>query len=118
MAIPVIGLIIGVILGLKSPFVFPQSYSTYVAIGILACVDSVLGGIRSHLDKNFNFGIFISGFFGNGLLSMALIWLGYRLNIQLSIAAVVVFGSRLFQNFAYIRRFWLNKEEKQDNIYV
>lgn len=52
-------------------------------IGILACVDSVLGGIRSHLDKNFNFGIFISGFFGNGLLSMALFaWIPFKYTVE------------------------------------
>ncbi len=110
------GLIIGIIIGLQSGYVFPQGYSAYVAIGILACLDSVLGGIRSTLDDSFRLKIFVSGFFGNGILSIALIWLGNQLNIQLSIAAVVVFGSRLFQNFAYIRRYLLNSHEKKDNI--
>lgn len=113
---PVIGLIVGILLGLKSPFLFPQTYSAYVAIGILACVDSVMGGIRATLEKKFHIGIFLSGFFGNAFLSIFLIWLGNQLNLQLSIAAVVVFGSRLFKNFAYVRRFLLNKNEKKDNI--
>lgn len=116
MLIPMIGLLAGIIIGVLSPFVFPASYSTYVAIGILACADSVLGGVRSNIFKQFNLSVFVSGFFGNAILAMLMVFLGQQLNIQLSIAAVVVFGSRLFQNFADVRRFWLNKQKKEDNI--
>lgn len=114
--IPVIGLIIGIAIGYIVPVEFPQIYSNYVAIGILACVDSVLGGFRSNLDNTFHIPIFLSGFFGNAILAMVLTWMGNKLNIQLSIAAIVVYGSRLFYNFAYIRRFLLNKPEKRDKI--
>lgn len=106
---PLLGILAGVILGSISPFVFPAAYMPYAAFGILACIDSVLGGLRSNLDNNFNSSIFISGFFGNAIISMALIWIGNKLNIQLSIAAIVVYGSRIFQNFAYIRRVFFNK---------
>lgn len=116
MFIPIIGLFIGIAVGIVCPFMFPVGYSTYVAIGILACADSVLGGVRSNLFKQFNLSIFISGFFGNAILAMLLVFLGEQLNIQLSIAAIVVFGSRLFQNFSDIRRFWLNNAKKRDNI--
>lgn len=117
MFIPVAGLIAGIIIGIYCPFTFPQSYSPYVAIAILACIDSVLGGVRSNLEGKFHFGIFISGFFGNAILSTILVWMGNKLNIQLSIAAIVVYGSRLFENFAHIRRFLLNKSKKKDSIY-
>ncbi len=116
MFIPIIGLFVGVVIGVLSPYVFPPSYSNYVAIGILACADSVLGGVRSNMYRQFNFLIFLSGFFGNAILATLLVFLGELLNIQLSIAAVVVFGSRIFQNFSDIRRFWLNNIEKEDNI--
>ncbi len=114
--IPVIGIIVGIVAGIKSPYIFPQVYSSYVAVGILACIDSVLGGIKGMTEKNFNIGIFISGFFGNALIAVAMIFIGEKLNIDMSLAAVVVYGSRLFQNFAQIRRFILNKSEKKDNI--
>lgn len=110
MWLPIIGLIFGFFVGFQSNVVLPSIYSSYVAIGILACADSVLGGIRSSLDKVFNLNIFLSGFFGNALLAIALVWLGNQLNIPLSLAAIVVFGSRLFQNFAFIRRFYIKKE--------
>lgn len=116
MIIPIIGLIVGIFIGLQSDFIFPQSYSEYVAIGILACLDSVLGGIRSMMEDRFRLNIFISGFFGNGILSIVLIWLGNQLNMQLSLAAVVVYGARVFQNFGHIRRYLLNKHEKKESI--
>lgn len=118
MLIPMIGLLVGILIGVMCPYVLPASYSTYIAIGILACADSVLGGVRSNCFKKFNLSVFVSGFFGNAILAMLLVFIGERLNIQLSIAAVVVFGSRIFQNFANIRRFWLNKGKKEDNIII
>ena len=116
MILPIIGLLVGIGIGVFSPYMFPQSYSVYVAIGILACVDSVFGGIKSWLRNQFHVMVFISGFLGNSIIAMILVYFGIRMNIQLSIAAVVVFGSRIFQNFAEMRRFWLNNREKQDNI--
>lgn len=109
MWIAMIGLGVGIWLGLRSGIVLPGMYSAYIAIGILACADSVLGGMRSYQKNEFDFAIFLSGFFGNALLAIVLVWLGNQLNIPLSLAAVVVFGSRLFQNFAYIRRFLIKK---------
>ena len=116
MLIPMVGLLVGILFGVGSPFIFPAAYSSYVAIGILACADSVLGGVRSNLFKQFTLSVFVSGFFGNAILAMLLVFLGQQLSIQLSVAAVVVFGSRIFQNFADIRRFWLKKGKKEDNI--
>ncbi len=115
--IPLLGLLAGIFLGVSSAYVFPSGYSAYVAVAILACTDSVLGGIKSSLHGQFHLGIFLSGFLGNGLLAMVLVYFGDKLNIQLSLAAIVVFGSRFFQNFAEIRRFILNQREKKDKIH-
>jgi small basic protein len=114
--IPILGLIVGIIVGLLLPFEIPQAYASYVAIGILACLDSVFGGVRSKITDKFHFSIFISGFFGNAILAIILTYIGDRLGISIHMAAIVVFGSRLFQNFAFIRRFILNKFQKQDMI--
>ena len=116
MAFPIVGIVIGVIIGYISPYTFPSWASQYVAIAILACADTVLGGLVAIMEKKFHMGVFITGFFTNAILSAALVWLGNQLSIDISIAAVVVFGSRMFQNFANIRRFLLNKHEKNDNI--
>lgn len=108
MLIPVIGLTIGIAVGIFSGFVFPAGFSAYVAMGILACLDSVLGGVCANMEGNFQWKIFATGFFANAVLAMALIWLGNQLSIDLSIAAVVVYGSRMFHNLTKIRRLLLH----------
>ena len=70
------------------------SYSGYLAIAIVAALDSVFGGITSVLKKNFDIKIFVSGFFGNAILAMLLTYLGEKLNVDIYLAAVIVFVVR------------------------
>ena len=104
----IIGCIIGAIIGINAP-VIPYTYSTFLAIAVVAALDSVFGGITSVLKKNFDLTIFITGFFCNSLLSIALTYLGQRLNLDIYLAALVVFVGRMFTNFAIIRRHYLDK---------
>ena len=48
----VIGCIIGALIGMNAP-VIPYTYSTFLAIAVVAALDSVFGGITSVLKKNF-----------------------------------------------------------------
>lgn len=114
--IPVVGLIFGIILGIASGIILPYGMTTYVAIGILSCVDTMLGGMRAASEKNFQIQVFASGFFLNSLIAVGMVFLGKHLYIDLSIAAIVVFGWRIFNNLSQIRRFVLNKHEKTDMI--
>ncbi|MDO5516941.1 MAG: small basic family protein [Clostridium sp.] len=102
--IAVVGLLIGVILGFVLDVNISDKFSPYMSVAILACLDSVFGAIRANLSKNFQPDIFISGFFGNSVLAALLAYLGDKLGIPIYIAAVIVFGGRIFDNFAIIRR--------------
>ena len=104
-----IGLLLGVLLGLIFDVNIPEKFSPYMSVAILACLDSVFGAFRATLNKNFKPDIFISGFFGNALLAAALAYLGDKLGIPIYIAAVIVFGGRIFDNFGSIRRILLEK---------
>lgn len=115
--VPLLGLIIGILVGVFFiPVNIPQQYSNYVAVAILAALDSVFGGISANLQGKFDLKIFLSGFFGNALLAAALAYIGDQLGIQIYLAAIFAFGNRLFLNFAIIRRYILNKPAKKDNI--
>lgn len=115
MIIPIIGLLLGVIIGLLSPITIPIQYSSYMSVAILAALDSVFGGIRSSIEKTFNIEIFISGFFGNALLAAILTYIGDQLGVPIYYAAIFAFGVRLFQNFAIIRRYMLMGFKKNTN---
>ena len=104
----IISWVLGVILGLNLPTI-SYWYSGYLAIAIIAALDSVFGGITATLNKNFNLKIFISGFFGNAILSILLTYLGQRLNVDIYLAAIVVFVGRMFNNLAIIRRYLIEK---------
>lgn len=98
-------IIVGVAIGLVLPI---QSYaissSFYTSVGILAVIDSIIGAIKASYEEEFDTAIFASGLFLNTLLAVALSWVGDKIGVPLYFAAVFVFGTRLFNNLALIRR--------------
>ncbi|PLR97371.1 small basic family protein [Bacillus sp. T33-2] len=109
MWLPVMGLVIGVIIGLLTDIRIPDEYSNYLSIAILAALDTLFGGIRANLQHIYDEKVFVSGFFFNILLAASLAFLGVHLGVDLYLAAVFAFGVRLFQNIAVIRRILLTK---------
>ncbi|NLK86467.1 MAG: small basic family protein [Clostridiaceae bacterium] len=115
--LPILGMIIGILVGVfLIPVNIPQQYSSYLAVAILAALDSVFGGIASTMQGKFDMKVFISGFFGNAVLAAILAYIGDQMGLQLYLAAIFAFGNRIFLNFAVIRRYMLNKSSKKDNI--
>lgn len=103
-----LGTILGVLIGIVLPTI-PYSVSKYLAIGIVAALDTVFGGISSSIKKNFNIGVFASGFFVNAILAILLTYLGQRLNVDIYLAAIVVFVGRIFNNLGNIRRYYIEE---------
>ena len=102
----IIGCVIGAIIGIFMPII-PYTYSGYLAIATL--------------NKNFDLKIFVSGFFGNAILSILLTYLGQKLNVDIYLAAIVVFVGRMFNNLSmtrryYIEKFMKNRQEKAKKI--
>jgi len=114
----ILGLLGGIILGFTFNISYPTEYSFYITMGLLAAIDSILGAARSHLEGKYNNLIFISGFITNAILAGLLAYLGDRLGVPLYYAAILVFGGRLFQNLAVIRRLIIDKYiiKKDSNI--
>lgn len=103
-----IGCVIGALLGMNAPII-PYTLSKYLAISIVAALDSVFGGISSVVKENFDLKIFVTGFFGNAILSILLTYLGEKLNVDIYLAAIVVFVGRMFVNLAIVRRYYVDK---------
>ena len=108
----IIGCVIGALIGMNAP-VISYTYSSYLSIAIIAALDTVFGGLSSVINRNFDLKIFLSGFFGNSILSIALTYLGERLNVDIYLAAIVVFVGRMFTNLAIIRRYYVEKWTKK-----
>ncbi|MDD2217626.1 MAG: small basic family protein [Eubacteriales bacterium] len=116
----IIAIIAGLTAGLAIGFVFdvsyPTEYSFYIVMGLLAAIDSLIGAARSHLEGKYNGWVFGTGFFCNAVLAGFLTFLGDKLGIPLYYAAILVFGGRLFNNLAVMRRIalerFLSKKEK------
>lgn len=113
MWLSIIFLLIGVLLGLLSDITIPEYYSNYLSIAILAAFDTLLGGIRAHLERVFNAQVFLTGFFFNITLAVLLTFIGAQLGVDLYLAAVFAFGWRLFQNIALIRRYLFDLSQRK-----
>lgn len=105
--------IIGVFIGLD--IVVPFAFTEYIAVAILAFLDSLFGAVAANMQKKFDLIIFLTGFFGNAIIAIFLVFLGQRLNVDIYLAAVIVFSTRLFNNFSVIRRLKIEDFYKKRN---
>jgi len=105
----IIAIIAGVVLGFYCPATLSAATSHYISVAILAALDSILGGIVAQYSRKFKTYVFLTGFFGNSLLALIITYIGNLLGIDLYLAAVIAFGTRLFSNFAHIRRHLVSK---------
>lgn len=102
----------GVLTGMN--VLVPYSYSQYIAVAILACLDSVFGALNATLTKKFKMNIFLTGFFGNSLIAMFLVFIGTKLNVDIYLGAVIVFTGRLLSNFTAIRRQFIDRVDSNE----
>lgn len=119
--LPLLALALGfaVVWFLGGDYAASEAVARYTAIAVLAGLDTVLGGLRARMTDDFDDLVFISGFFVNALLAGALVLLGERLGLEtglgdqrvsaMMIAAVVVFGSRIFNNLGVLRRLLIER---------
>lgn len=99
--------ILGIVTGMN--VIVPYAISKYVAVAILAFIDTVFGALVSNTQRKFSLSIFLTGFFGNALIAIALVYLGEKLDVDIYLAAVIVFSTRLFSNFSIMRRYAIDK---------
>lgn len=98
------GLLLGALIAFLLKPEVPQETTRYVAMIVVAAIDASFGGIRSWMEQTFSDRIFLISFAINALVAAALVWVGDQLAADVSTAIVVVFGIRIFQNVAAIRR--------------
>lgn len=94
MWLPVLGLVLGIAIGLMTNLTIPSEYSNYLSLAVLAALDTLIGGIRAHLQGTYDEMVFVSGFFFNIILAISLAFLGVHLGVDLYLAGIFAFGVR------------------------
>jgi small basic protein len=105
--IAALGFYFGMHFGLGTPY--SSSQVRYIGVLVLVVLDAIFGGIRAEIQDMFDIVIFTTGIAVGGLVAVWLIYLGDLFGIDLSLAAVVTFGGRIFQNVSIIRRILIEK---------
>ncbi len=88
---------------------FPLALQIYLGPSLLAATDAIVGGWRASLEGTYDTAVFVSGFFVNMLAAGLLAFVGDLLRMDLALAAVVAFGTRIFNNLAVVRRVYLQR---------
>jgi small basic protein len=107
--LPVLALLLGFVLVYMFKLSVPPDYTDYVAVAILAGLDSVVGGVRGVLDHRFEPIVFVTGFFMNTAVAALLVYAGDRLGVNMYLPAIVALGVRIFYNLGHIRRSLLDR---------
>jgi small basic protein len=115
--LPLFALILGAALALIFVQPIRGVEGQYLAVAVLAGVDSVCGGFRSGLEGKFRNDVFITGFISNTLIAFGLAWFGDKIFLNLFLAVALVLGARIFTNLSLIRRYlltkWQDSQEKK-----
>lgn len=109
MLIIILASILGVFSAVAFDLYVPAYLSSYAAIVIISAVDSLMGAYKSLLRNKFDITVFVTGFFGNSLLAAFMVFLGKKIELDLYYAVLIVFTLRIFNNFSFIRRYYLKK---------
>jgi len=104
--IPLLALVAGALLGLIVQPTVPPLLAPYLPVAVIASLDAIFGAARARLDGTFSERVFLVSFFTNVVLAVFLVFLGDQLGAgqELSTAVLFVFGVRIFQNLAAVRR--------------
>ena len=100
--------IFGCIVGSFLPTV-GYEYSKYLAIAIMAALDSIIGAFSAKTQQKYDINIFITGFFLNAIIAIIFTMIGQNLDVDIYLAAIFVFVYRIFNNLSVIRRYFITK---------
>lgn len=115
--LPILALAIGAVLAyimqigpIRGPF------AQYLAVGCLAGLDTICGGVRSGLEGKFRNDVFVTGFVSNIVIAFFLAWLGDQIYINVFLAVALVLTMRIYTNLSLIRRIaltaWTDRQER------
>ncbi len=114
--VPFAGLVAGFIVCYTLRLTVPFVFANYLAVAVLATIDSVLGGWRAGTEHRFDKDIFVSGFFMNAIAAGLLAFFGDKIGVSMTMAATIVFGIRIFNNLSLIRTHWILSRQDRSHL--
>ncbi|NLT12130.1 MAG: DUF1290 domain-containing protein [Clostridiaceae bacterium] len=111
--IPLLGLIIGLVIGFFINVDIPQVYAPYIAILVLAMLCSLTGAAKASLKGEFNTRSFLAGLTMNSIFALVLTSIGEQLKMPLSYAAIFAFGHQMYYHLVIIRKLLLEYYDKK-----
>jgi small basic protein len=101
-----LALLIGAAIGVVLQPTIPTPLAPYLPVAVIAALDALFGAVRARIENTFSDRIFLVSFLSNVVLAVFLVFLGDQLNVgdALETGVIVVFGVRIFQNLAGVRR--------------
>ena len=109
MVMIIISVILGAALAIAFDVYVPAYLISYAGIVIISALDSLMGAYKSLLRDKFDAWVFMTGFFGNSLIAAFMVFVSKKIDLDIYYAVVVVFTIRIFNNFSFIRRYYLKK---------
>lgn len=101
-------ILLGWLVGSLMPTI-SYEYSKYLAIAIMAAIDSSIGALAAKTQERYDYKIFFSGFIVNAIIAILFTLMGEKLDVDIYLAAIFVFVFRIFNNLSVIRRYAIEK---------
>lgn len=98
MLLPIIGLIIGMLVGLIFGGALPLGYAQYLAVAAIAAVDTLLAAYKMTLEDKLDTTMLALSFCATVLVSCLLVFFSRHTGMDIYIVVAVALGIRIFQN--------------------
>lgn len=102
MWIPIIGLLIGLIVGGLLPISNPLVDTQINTILVMVSIDALFNGFLAKLDGRFSTLLFSIEFMLNALLAVGMVYFGIIMGVDTFLAVIIIFGVRIFHNLSQI----------------
>lgn len=104
MWIPIIGLLIGLVIGGLLPVSIPLVNTQINTILVLVSTDALFNGFLAKLEGRFSTLLFSIEFLLNVLLAVGMVYFGIIMGVDIFLAVIIIFGVRIFHNLSKINQ--------------
>ena len=101
---PIIGLIIGIIIGTLLPLEVLSVSNQVLTILVICATDALFCGLYAKIEKRFNALLFTFELILNLLIAFAIVYFGVIMGYDLFMAIAIIFGVRIFHNLSTINQ--------------